>query len=303
MSDISLEQNPQFKQLLSGNYINPETTGAFLAEVFSDTVGPYGIATKHLREGQGSWPALAESTRADKRKKSPQAFVQSGTVQKAIASAPQSASLKDWGSSADIFSTARSGSKRYTGNGIYAQMRANPSTATLTIGFVGKYKHSAGFNRARRSGAKDRLLRDKLSAHEVRRAFSVGETERRLKAINADRKARGLKTIRKTAAMGAKGKAGRGFDLARGKDNLAYADIVQRGQFHGLEAANGAIFSPKGIAARRGVGMATIGKASFGLARPLLPYKGGDSAAISKALERGLKKVADRMNSGAPWNP
>jgi len=296
VTDLQFDKNPQFKQLLSGDFLNAKTTGAFMAEVFRETISPGGIAARHFREGQSEWPSLAQATKADNRKRGSEIFARSGAVKRAISQSGGSLSLKDWGSSADIFSTSRGGKKRLSASGIYASLSVSRTHAYLTVGFEGKYKHSSQLNKARRDLAKELFGQQKLTAKQVRRAVSVSQAERKLAAINADRKARGLKTFRKTAAMGAKGISGHGFELSRGKDNMAYADIVQRGKFHGIRAANGALFSPKGISARARRGMATTGRLEFGVARPLLPFKTRDTAAIERALERGLKAVASAMN-------
>lgn len=299
---LNLKANPQFKSLMSGDFLNPDTTRAFLAEVMQETLGPDGIAHQHFTQGQGEWPALKRSTVRRKDKPDKRKFVQSGRVLTAISTKAHGGSLRDWGSSADINSRGSWTPKRYSENGIYAQAKATRRGASLTIGFNGRYKHSAGFNRVRREAARKKLGKKRITAKEMRRAVSVGEAQARLTSVNADRRARGLKSIRKTAAMGSKGMAGRGHELARGKDNLAYADIVQRGEFKGVRDNTGLLFNPRGLsgAVRRGVHVS--GSAEFGVARPLLPFKTADVGRIEKALARSWAKTARELNRSNPWD-
>src|SRR5690606_10228298 len=155
------------------------------------------------------------------------------------------------GSSADIHSGTMRWRDRYSSHGVYASTRGNRKEALLVLGFNGRYKHSAGFNRVRREYASEITGRKITKISQARKIVSVGGTMARLRTVNQDRVARGLKPIRKTAAMGAQGIRDGKFVLARGKDNLAYADIVQRGVFKGIRARTGLLINPRGISAGR----------------------------------------------------
>lgn len=293
MAELTFSENKEFHHLMSGGWLNPATTRAFLAEVLKVTVGPGGIAQSHFQSGQGTWARLSRGT--VNRKKSSKIFFETGRTQTAISTSAHGGTLSDWGSSADIYSKGSWTPKRYSKNGIYASVRATKKDASLTVGFNGRYKMSSGFNTQRRKLA-SAIAGRKVTNKEARKLVSVGSVERRLKGINADRKARGLKTIKKTAALGSSGfKSGRHI-LARGNDNLAYADIVQRGKFKGIRSDKGDLFSPKGISSRARSGKATKGTAVFGVARSLLPYRGGDVKRIEAAMQKAMNGMAAAMN-------
>lgn len=291
-----------FNVLMSGDFLNGNTTRAFLAEVAKETIGPSGIAMKHLMMGQATWAPLSQNT--SKRKGHRRVFVQSGRVQSAIGRSIAGGKLLSWGSSADIYSTGYK-PVRYTGNGIYVSAKADKKTAHLTIGFSGRYKHSAGFNRMRREMASEKAGK-KVDYKTARKMVSVGDVERRLKTINADRAARGLKRINKTAAMGSQGISGGKHVLSRGKDNLAYADIVQRGKFRGMRGQvqqnlfggvvkrigrSDNLVSAKGLSSLMRSGKHVKGKAEYGIARPLLPYRSADQTRIIGALNRTMEEL------------
>lgn len=308
MAEIDLVESKSFKALMSGEFLNGSTTRAFLAEAMKETIGPGKIAHGHLVRGQAGWAPLAPST--VRKKGHRRVFVQTGRVQRAISTGVRDGKLTSWGSSADIYST---GFKpiRYSANGIYAQAKATRKEASLTIGFNGRYKHSAGFNRARKAIASELAGRKVTRIGDARKLVSVGQVERRLRSINADRASRGLKTIRKTAAMGSQGFRGRKHVLARGKDNLAYADIVQRGKFLGVsgtvkQALFGGVvkqFGGKQLVGAKGLssllrsGKYVSGHAVHGVARPLLPYRGADQSRLVGALNRSMENLAKAVNS------
>lgn len=301
--EIDLSENKDFRTLLSGDFLNGNTARAFLAEAMKETIGPSGIARGHLITGRGSWAPLSAATVRRKGHRTP--FIQTGRVQRAVSTAVSNGKLLSWGSSADIYA-GNWKPLRFSGNGIYASVKADKNSASLVIGFNGRYKHSAGFNRIRTQMARERHPGRKVDAKTARKLVSVSQVERRMKSVNADRRARGLKTIRKTAAMGSQGIKGRGHVLARGGDNLAYADIVQRGKFkgiHGVVSQNVSfglvkrfggpqLVNAKGLSAHLRSGKYVKGTAVHGVARPLLPYKASDESRLKAALDRSMKNLA-----------
>jgi hypothetical protein len=273
--EINLKESREFQRLISGKFLNPSTTGAFLREVFAATIGPSGIAVAHFAEGQGKWKNLSPDTLLDPRKKDKRKFYNSGRVFKAI-STPATGKIRDWGSSADIYTDTAWRPKRYSANGIYATARVNTKGAWIKIGFNGKYGHSSAFNKIRKALATEIMSANpalqqlyggkKMSLKTARKIVSVGGVERRLNAINADRAERGLKKIKKTQQRGALGIRGGKMELARGKDNLAYADIVQRGEFLGLHGENDIFYGPRRMSSvlrAKGKGGLPKGKAVF----------------------------------------
>lgn len=323
--EINLTKNRQFKTLMATGYLNNSTVGSILREVLGETIGPASIAKDHWERGQGQWKPLSARTLLSKGGDR-RIFYQSGRVYRAITQPATGGKLTTWGSSADIYSSwITQQPKQFSANGIYARGKVNKTSAMLTVGFAGKYKHSRGFNALRRTAARQALKRGpkgRITAKEVRNTISVGQTVRRMRQVNADRSARGLKTIRKTAAMGSTGFTNGKFDLARGNNNLAYADIVQRGEFKGLRLSTGMLMNPRGLAiarkriqnsvmaanpkgtrsqikkAGRVYGALQFGGSSavYGVARPLLPFKDGDIPRLMDAVEYGLNKILKKAN-------
>lgn len=276
----NIELNDAAKLLFDGNRINPVTVKAVLEDVMRETVGPGGIATEHLRKGQSRWPKLADSTQDDPRKRDGRLFVSSGRVETAIESRLFDGKVREYGSSADLKQDAHYGKWRYSANGVYAQLNVSQRRAGISIGFIGTMKHSTAFNKARRAIAKEDgiKVRNSRSLSQV----NIEKVEARLKGTGK----------RKFEAKGTLGFGGRGKQaVARGDQNLAYANIVQRGKFKGIRHQGGALYSAKEVASRRKQGKTTVGTGEHDKPRPLLPFVAADARRIVKAAERALERV------------
>lgn len=284
---MTITLNRAAQALFSGSVLNASTIGAALAEVLKETVGPGSIAEMHLRKGQGGeWTKNTEKWSRDKRKAGARGkvFEQTGATRKAITTPMRGAVLRDFGSSTDVYSTNRGSTKRVTSAGVYAQMRVSSRQASLTVGLNGLFKHSAAFGRARKdaavaAGANLKGLRGKARRGRINRFASISDAQKRLKSGR-----------QKWARRGSLGLGG----LARGTDNLAHANLLQRGEFKGIKS--GALtFTPSMIAGRRKRGKATEGTAVHRKPMPLMPFRPEDEARVAAALERALTTTLEAL--------
>ena len=285
---VEIEYSRGMRRLLDGGWINGHTLGFIAGEVLKDTVGPGKIQQDHFNTGQARWPRLAASTKRDKDKKSSRIFYHSGRSFKAITQSVSGGKVRQWGSSADIYATGNQ-RQRFTGNGLYASMSTRGDSVTLTIGFNGTLKHSKEFKRARKMLAAERGIDiSGRSSKRIKAAVSVKDT-------TAFMRSRGI-TGRKFAAMGALGIEGRRHKLARGKDNLAYANIVQAGPFAGIrDNDTGLHYTPHEVPKSKQQIGNNYSEVRGKQPRPLLPYQAGDTSAIQAAIERAAQKVLDQI--------
>lgn len=287
--ELNWEYDKKAKAAFSGDFINAETLGGLLKEVLAVSVGPGKIMQTHLRKGQGTWKRPTAKTLRDKRKISKRTFVWSRRVEKAITTRVKSGDLTTWGSSADIYSTTRSKApKRYSANGLYAQIKIANKSASIRIGFSGTMKHSAAFNRARRElaikrGANLKGLSSRDRDKVIRKHASVGDVERAFGG-------------KKWAAKGSTGIKGGKHVLARETNNLAHANIMQRGVFKGIKTKGGHVYNPKALAAARRRGTFHKGELTYGVARPLMPYTSEDESVIMPIINNYLTDLCKRLS-------
>ena len=268
---------------MSGDWVK-NALGMVAREVLKATVGGGSTSHTHLKKRQGEWPKLSRSTLADKRKKVRKIFVFGGRVAKAVAKRPVEGKLLNWGK----------GEKRplrYVANGIYAAAGVNKDGFWMATGFAGKLKHSKGFQAKRKELAIGKGVKlGGLSAggrtKAINAAVSVTETRKSLKGTG----------VKKFAAMGSLGKTDSGKSImARGSNNLAYADIVQAGAFKGIESG-GRLFKPQeiAIASRKGQIGKDFKEVRGKKPRQLLPYDQGDVAKLQQAMETGVSRTLKR---------
>lgn len=296
--NITLSQNAE--NFFSGLGLSEPMMARALGEVVAEATGSGGVFQKHFREGQGEWPELSAGWREDKRKTDARKFYQSGRVYRTITQPGVAGQLLKYGSSADAVA-GQSVDVRYVVGGLWVQVKAQERKATIKLGFVGRYRKSAKWKKLQSAyagnlgtGSREEIA----AATRQRRRLAKQLGIRKQEAVGA----KGYRKVRN-----AKGKMVTKFLLARGNENLAYANVLQRGQFKGAVLASGRIVGPGQLArlkkkAGRGfalpsegssgrrptMGSALGGKAIWGTARPLLPAKTGDTVRFAKALERGV---------------
>jgi hypothetical protein len=274
------------KAFMSGEFLNAYSLGSVLEACLIEATGPSGLAMEHIRKLQSEAPN-APST-VEKKGAGKGVFEDSGASIAAVSQVIRpgelvgSAPVLRFGSSADIHAgQLKSAAYRMNRNGIYAQIRVTGRGATLTAGFVGKLKHSRAFNKVRRETQKALGLSHKLS---------VGRTEDAMRKANRV-PGMGAK-IRKFSAKGSLGIRAGKHVLARGGDNLGYANVVQSGEFKGVRGASGKLYDPRTAAGLRRNKKFEGGKAEFGKARPVFPARAGDigrlAAAANRAMDRRL---------------
>lgn len=270
---MEFKLNKEMRRLIEGDYV-----GLLCAnigkEVLKESLGSGKIMEKHLRTRQGKWPKLAASTKRDKRKRNPKIFVNTGQTAKALATTPNDGKLRKW-TSTGPGGVVRRRRFRYTANGVWAVADVDSQSVEIAVGFSGRLDHSAAVKKAREKiaaerGAKLSGLTRKKKTSLVRKMVTVDEAV--------------------AAAKASGGKGTRKFGQQR-KNNLAHGTVVQIGKFGGIRNKKGRVFSAQEAA--RGISAAKL-KGGFsvvrkGKARPLLPYDGGDTAALSRALERAVE--------------
>jgi hypothetical protein len=292
--DVELHLNAEAKMLF-------EQTGELCAfvqqyvfqEVLRETVGPNSIAVNHFNRGQGAWPSLSPKWLADKRKGGTnKKFFLTGAVRNAIGRRANDGEMLPFGASGavkkDRFKI------RYVSGAIWVICNITTSKSTFECGFNGTFKHSAAFEAARKieaglRGAK-KGKRGGVTAKESRRAATIAQAQRRLsKGLSG----KGPVLNRKFAAVGSKGVE----KLARGADNLAYANVLQRGVFKGLKSATGKLLNPQTLGRLRTSGGGVKAEdikaatAQYGKAMPLMPYESSDIGRLQTAMERGLTRA------------
>lgn len=284
--NVKLEYNPAAKLLFSGEWANA-ALGYVARECLQASMGGGGVFHQHLTKRQSSWPSPAPSSKHDRRDRSPKQFVFTGTVAKALLKKPSDGKLLAWGGSADMHAGQKK-TLRYNANGIWAWGKLGRGEMVMLVGFAGKLKHSKEFNQARKEVAVANGMTGKATQSTIRKFASVRETRARMKA-------KGLKG-KKFAAAGALGftvgKSGkRKMVLARGANNLAYANIVQAGPFLGIKTSKGRMFTAAQVpwASRTGRIGKNYQEVRGKRPRPLLPYDTGDVGVIQDALERGVR--------------
>jgi len=274
------------KQLLNAGWLNADTFGYIAGEILKATIGKGKIAHQQFKQGQSTWAPLSPKTLEDRRKKSKSKFVHSGRVLTAITSSLQTGRLLGWGGSADIYSTAQR-PKRYSANGIWASAKANSKGVVIQAGFAGKLAHSRQFNAARKKLAAQKGIdiRGKGAKSRIAGAVSIHETTKFLKKAG--------KPYQKYAAMGSLGIDDKGkMVLIRGKDNLAYADIVQAGAFKGIkDNSNGKFYKPAAAAKFKSRISSDYTTVRSKNPRPILPYLDNAWPAIQDAITSGVSAI------------
>lgn len=304
---FDVEMNKVAKQLFSGNFLNGRTLGYIAGKCLGKTIGAGSITHEHFNKGQGTWAPLAPSTLKNPRKKDKRKFVYSGKAKDGFLTPPVNGKVMQWGSSADIHASGF-GRKRYVANGMWSIAVTKKTSLELVTGFSGKFKHTAAFNKARqelaiKKGANLKGKTGRARQKTVRHFASVRETEKYIAEIGRGKLARNQKKrIKKYAAMGAKGIDGGKIVKARGKHNLAYANIVQTGKFKGIETKS-KLGRKKFISATQMGDMVRAGKKDKlpgkgeykkvygGKARPILPYKNADAGVISETIAMALQDI------------
>lgn len=286
---VEIEYSRGMRQLMSGGWINAHTLGYIAGEVLKETVGPGKIQQQHFNAGQSRWPRLAQSTLRSRGKKSPRTFYHSGAVYRAISQSVSGGKVLQWGSSADIHATGER-KHRFSANGLYASMRANSAGVVMTVGFSGTLKHSKEFRNARKKLAAERGhdVVGRGAEKRIKRAVSVADTA----AYMRKNKIKG----QKYAAMGSLGFRGGKHVLARGKDNLAYANIVQAGPFQGVrDNDSGLFYNAKILPRHRAKIGSDYSEVRGKKPRPLLPYVAADAQAVQSAIERAAQRILDNI--------
>lgn len=286
---IELQYSRGMKRLLDGGWLNGHTLGFIAGEVLKDTVGAGKIQHRHFLAGQSKWPRLAASTRRAKDKKSARIFYHSGRSFKAITQSMSAGKVRMWGSSADIYASGNH-RQRFTANGLYASMSATSTGVSLTVGFNGTLKHSKEFQGARKKLAAERgiSITGRGAAKRIKDAVSVADTKKFMRKNRIKGQ--------KFAALGSLGIEGRKHVLARGKDNLAYANIVQAGPFAGIrDNATGRLFTPGEVPKSKHLIGKDYSEVRGKQPRPLLPYQSADTPAIQAAIERATQKILDQV--------
>jgi len=283
---IQLEFNKSMKQLLNAGWLNADTLGYIAGEILQATIGKGKIAHQQFKQGQSTWAPLSPKTLDDRRKKSKFKFFHSGRVLTAITTPLQKGRLLSWGGSADVYSTAQR-PKRYNANGIWASAKANSKGVVIQAGFAGKLTHSRQFTAARKKLAAEKGIDvwGKGAKSRIAGAVSVHETTKFLKQSG--------KPYKKYTAAGALGIGDNGkMVLARGKDNLAYADIVQAGAFKGIkDNSNGKFYKPAAAAKFKSRISSDYTAVRSKDPRPILPYLDNAWPAIQDAITRGVSGI------------
>lgn len=296
-STITLSYSEGMRRLLEGGWIG-EANANIAREVLMSTVGRGSTALSHFTKGQSSWHKLSPKTLKDRRKKSKQIFVHTRRTLRAIVSKPVEGKLTRWGSSADIRSTAKL-KLRYNANGIWSSAEASKDGLSLSTGFAGTLKHSAGFNRVRKQLAVERGLDlskipSRGRSKAINKMVSVAATQSRIRS-------KGLR-IPKFAAKGSIGISGNKHILARGRNNLAHANIVQAGPLKGIRNnRTGRTYAPRmvPIARARGKLGSDYTEVRGKHPRPLMPYLPSDAAVLSRAVERGVNATFRKLERGS----
>lgn len=294
-----LKVSPVFHRFLErGGLAGPELAIA-LQEVAREAMGSAGIFVQHFSAGQGAWaPDSADTVR--RKGGESRVFFESGGVWDAINRQADAGSTALFGSSAD--KPGGLAAVAYNVGGMYVRIKAiggKTDAVILTMGFAGDVRHSKEFNKIRKTLKEEGGLKWRAS---------ISRTVTRMKEVNAQRRAR---TGTRVGALRKWAKGGTlGFKISAGgkqkyvkigeKENVGYANIVQRGEFKGiLFKATGLVLSPTmlgniragkglgGVAERHGTKTAKV----TGTARPLLPFTEADEARITAALERGVGKA------------
>jgi hypothetical protein len=255
-------------------------------EVLKETFGPSSIATDHFTAGQSQWPALSPKWLKDARKRgSSGKFFQTGRTLRAINRKPSDGEFLKFGASGAVKKDRFQ--MRYVTGAVWVHVSITKNSGIFQAGFNGELKHSKAFNQARTAEAKANGLRKFKRGEgagrqmELRRLASVDAAHSRLKAGLTGK---GPLIVRKFAAVGSKGVG----VLARGADNLAYANLLQRGVHKGIKTAGGSVVSPRRSADLRLAGKGPEGSVVTGKAMPLLPYTEADFPRLQRAIERGL---------------
>jgi len=265
--------NKEMAWLISGKW-SGQMCANIGREILEETVGPGKMAAKHLSQRQGKWPKLAASTKKDKRKGDSRIFVRTKKVENALRKAPQQGKLRTW----TVGKKGRVTRKRfrYSANGVWSTAEVNNDSVVVAVGFAGKMTHSAQTQKARKQIAVSRgvKLRGKTKKEQqaaIRKAVSVDEAVNHMKASGG----------------GAK------FAGSKAKNNLAYASVLQIGEFLGIQNKKGQFFNAQQLA--KGLKSKDVKDGYTAIRgpkqRPLMPYDGGDNAAISAAMQRGVAKT------------
>ena len=257
-AEVTMKFSRNMKLLLSRRWLNGKTLGFIAAGVVDATVGPSRIAKQHFAKGQSSWAPLDASTLAGKQDR--RKFVYTGAVLEAITKNAEKGKLNSWGSFSDISAKGKFRNKKYKAGGIFAMVSPFKDGMTVVIGFNGRLRHSAAFNKVRKQLAADRGVNfAELKGSRLRRAInaavSVGDVQGR---INVQRKRPKKFAIAKAKRKGV-------------TNNLAYANVVQAG------------------------GSNTKGKKT---PRPLMPFQSADSIILQRAIENRVAKVLKQIEKG-----
>lgn len=296
--------------LVDGLFLNANNVVAVLGGVAEEATGKSGIFAEHLKQGQSTWPSLSESWREDKRKKGSRGagrkFVFSGRVERAITQEGirERGKALSFGSSADIYASVGAASVAFTSQGIMVRAKADGKKGQLRISFAGRLGHSSGFKKVRRELGKEAGLKYKTQGSKHALA-SISRAEARMKELNAERRKRGLKPIRKFGEVGSLGFIKRmggasKMVLARGDENLGYANLVQTGAFRGIRYSRAGekdlLVRPQHLGqlrARKALGaLPKKYTVERGKAYPLLPLKPGEEARIRRIIERELGRLS-----------
>lgn len=272
------------EQFFSGNFLNTDAVGEILTDVANDCIRPGGLFFDHLARGQSEWPALDPDT--IRKKGDDMKFVQSGGVVAALTQKVQGGTVAKFGSSADIYSSGVK-SIQLSAKGLFirAVPVADGQQWRLTIGFVGSVRQSTGFKKLRKELAGTTIAKsDKLMRAEARR--------------------RGIKKFTLGGSRGFTGGGGKSkMLLARGKENLGYANIVQSGSFKGFRKKSGQLVAPRALAyQKKAFGRKygkDEGKVEFGKARPLLPARSSDAPRIMIVLHGSILKLTQRFQAAS----
>ena len=262
-ADVGLTFSKNMKILLDMDWLNGKTLGYIGAGVLGETVGPGSIANQHFQKGQSKWAPLAKSTLESPRKKDKRKFYHTGAVYKALTTNVDQGKAGSWGKASDVGAKGKFRSKKYRSGGIFAQVTPFQDGVTVVVGFNGRLRHSAAFNKLRKTLAIEKGLNiEGMKSRDITKAVN--------KLISVEDTQKALGTYRDK-----KGKKIKKYSIARSRrkgvtNNLAYANIVQAGPFNKKKK--------------------TI--------RPLMPFESGDSVALAKVIEDRAARILKKIEKG-----
>jgi len=214
---VKLTFSRQMNSLLSNKALNSSTMGSIGAAAVQVTIGTNKIAPINLNKKQGTWAPLAKSTLNDPAKTDKRKFVRTGAVLKALSTEVDKTKLMQWGTENDIYAKNSRRSKRYRAGGIFAQVSTFATGFTVLVGFNGRARISAAFNKKRKALAIEKGLNVKgMKSSQISKAVNS------MVSVEDVQKSLGKRSGIKKYSVSKANKKGV-------TNNLFYANIVQGG--------------------------------------------------------------------------